>query len=79
MTPDLDPAVLGSSALGSMASGSEGRTRSVSPEFQSQGDAESWVGEFWHQLVEAGVGQVTLFDGDREVYGPMDLRPVEDC
>jgi hypothetical protein len=43
-------------------------------EFPSQSDAESWVGEVWRDLLEAGVDQVTLFEGDREVYGPMSLH-----
>ncbi len=41
--------------------------------FPSQGDAESWVGEIWQELADAGVAQVTLFEADREVYGPMSL------
>lgn len=45
-----------------------------SPEFPSQSDAESWVGEAWHELLDAGVDAVTLFEGDREVYGPMSLH-----
>lgn len=43
--------------------------------FPSQGDAESWVGEIWQELLEAGVDGVTLFEGERRVYGPMSLRP----
>ncbi len=43
----------------------------VQESFPSQADAESWVGEFWRQLLEAGVAQVTLLEGDRTVYGPM--------
>ncbi len=42
--------------------------------FTSQGDAESWIGEAWRQLVEDGVDAVTLFEADREVYGPMSLH-----
>jgi len=42
--------------------------------FQSQADAESWVGEFWADLAEQGVDAVTLFDADRQVYGPMSLH-----
>ena len=42
--------------------------------FSSQGDAESWVGEVWAELAEHGVEAVTLFEHDREVYGPMSLR-----
>ncbi len=43
--------------------------------FASQGDAESWVGEVFGALVEHGVDQVTLFELDRLVYGPMSLHP----
>jgi hypothetical protein len=43
------------------------------PRFTSQGDAESWVGECWRELVDQGVASVVLLDGDREVYGPMSL------
>jgi len=41
--------------------------------FPSQADAESFIGETWRELLAAGVHQVTLLDGDREVYGPMGL------
>lgn len=45
--------------------------------FPSQADAESWVGESWHELHDAGVEAVSLLrDGD-VVYGPMSLRPAE--
>ncbi len=43
--------------------------------FASQADAESWVGEIWSQLAAQGVDAVTLFEVDREVYGPMSLLP----
>ena len=39
----------------------------------SQSDAESWVGEVWRELAEDGVSAVTLFEGERLVYGPMSL------
>jgi hypothetical protein len=42
--------------------------------FPSQSDAESWVGEVWRDLLDDGVDQVRLFEGDREVYGPMSLH-----
>jgi hypothetical protein len=45
------------------------------PRFTSQGDAESWVGECWRELLEDGVDSVVLLEGDREVYGPMSLAP----
>ncbi|WP_436701909.1 hypothetical protein [Nocardioides sp. BYT-33-1] len=41
--------------------------------FPSQGDAESWIGETWSELADLGVTHVTLFEADREVYGPMSL------
>lgn len=43
--------------------------------FESRADAESWVGEAFGELVEDGVDQVRLFDGDKEIYGPMSLHP----
>lgn len=42
--------------------------------FASQADAESWVGEFWSELAAEGVDAVTLFELDRQVYGPMSLH-----
>ena len=44
------------------------------PRFTSQGDAESWVGECWRELLDDGVESVVLLEGDREVYGPMSLQ-----
>lgn len=45
----------------------------VSPPHGNQSDAESWLGEQWRDLASAGVAQVSLFDGDERVYGPMSL------
>jgi hypothetical protein len=45
--------------------------------FPSQSDAESWLGEEWRTLLEAGVDAVHLLHEDAEVYGPMSLRPAE--
>lgn len=58
--PDGSPVVAG-----------EGAPRPES--FPSQADAESWLGEVWRELLDAGVAQVVLLDGDRRVYGPMGL------
>jgi len=44
-------------------------------DFPSQSDAESWVGEVWRDILEGGAEAVTLFEGERQVYGPMSLRP----
>ncbi|MFF1823006.1 hypothetical protein ACFVWG_37250 [Kribbella sp. NPDC058245] len=46
-------------------------------EFSAQGDAESWLGEIWRELVDKGVGQVFLLEDGREVYGPMSLEAQE--
>ena len=47
----------------------------VEQRFASQADAESWVGEVFSELAAAGVDQVTLFEHERRVYGPMSLHP----
>lgn len=56
------------------SSGKEVQAEGGDQEFPSQSDAESWVGEAWRELLDAGVDAVTLFEGDREVYGPMSLH-----
>src|SRR4051812_44875074 len=43
------------------------------PQSDNQGDAESWLGENWRELLARGVATVTLFDGETEGYGPMGL------
>ncbi len=48
-----------------------------SPQFPSQSDAESWLGEEWRALLDAGVDAVYLHEDDQQVYGPMSLRPAE--
>ncbi|MFJ8693630.1 hypothetical protein [Streptomyces roseolilacinus] len=42
-------------------------------EFTTQGDAESWIGETWRDLLEGGADQVTLFEDGTKIYGPMPL------
>ncbi|MEV6206828.1 hypothetical protein [Kitasatospora sp. NPDC051914] len=37
-------------------------------EFPGQGDAESWIGETWRQLLEDGVDRAVLLEDDRVVY-----------
>ena len=43
--------------------------------FPPQGEAEPWLGEFYPDLIAAGVGAVSLYEADRLVYGPMGLEP----
>ncbi len=45
--------------------------------FPSQAEAESWVGESWRELLDAGVDAVTLLREREVVYGPMSLHPPE--
>lgn len=56
------------------AKGDEVGSEHASATFPSQSDAESWVGELWRELAEEGVDAVTLFEGERRVYGPMSLH-----
>ncbi|CAM3244448.1 hypothetical protein NODU109028_06185 [Nocardioides dubius] len=43
--------------------------------FETQADAESWLGEMFPDLLEEGIESVTLFKDDELIYGPMSLRP----
>lgn len=43
--------------------------------FPTQGDAETWLGESYPDLMAAGVEAVSLYEEDRLVYGPMRLEP----
>ena len=47
------------------------------PPTDNQGDAESWLGEHWRDLLARGVATVTLFEGTTKVYGPMGLAPAD--
>jgi|KBSSwiStaDraftv2_1062776.scaffolds.fasta_scaffold00835_4 hypothetical protein len=55
--------------------GADGSTldKPTSPSHPSQSDAENWIGEQWRELSADGVAQVTLFEDERQVYGPMAL------
>ena len=86
MTHSLEPSTFGSGEPGPSAvwrwrledsSGNEVSSSVGSPRFPSQSDAESWVGEVWRDLADDGVDQVTLLEGDREVYGPMSLHAAQ--
>ncbi|MFG3354087.1 hypothetical protein [Streptomyces sp. NPDC048001] len=46
-------------------------------EFTTQGDAESWIGEYWKQLQEGGADRVVLSEDGAVVYGPMSLHAEE--
>jgi hypothetical protein len=48
-----------------------------SPAFSAQGDAETWIGESWRELADAGVSAVVLVHDGHDVYGPMSLAEPE--
>ncbi len=61
------------------ADGSEPAASAPAPgTFPNQAEAETFIGESWRELLDAGVDQVSLFEGDRKVYGPMSLHPPAD-
>lgn len=44
-------------------------------EFDTQQAAEEWLTIYFTDLVRLGVSEVTLFEEDRPVFGPMSLLP----
>ncbi|MEU8523166.1 hypothetical protein [Streptomyces sp. NBC_01216] len=53
--------------------GTEVRPAVAPDEFTTQGDAESWIGENWKDLLEGGADQVVLSEDGARIYGPMPL------
>ncbi|MFF5443534.1 hypothetical protein [Streptomyces sp. NPDC012888] len=50
-------------------------TPAVEPEeFTTQGDAESWIGEYWRELLEGGAERVRLSDDNGLELYAMSLR-----
>ncbi|WP_197287456.1 hypothetical protein [Streptomyces apocyni] len=56
------------------ADGTEVQPAVEPEEFTTQGDAESWIGEHWKELLEGGADQVTLSEDGTKIYGPMPLN-----
>ncbi|WP_415950771.1 hypothetical protein [Streptomyces sp. KLOTTS4A1] len=56
------------------ADGTEVEPAVAPEEFTTQGDAESWIGEHWKDLLEGGADQVHLFEDATSIYGPMSLH-----
>lgn len=46
------------------------------PTFATRGDAETWLGEQYPDLISRGIKAVTLTENGQEVYGPMPLDPA---
>lgn len=42
-------------------------------EFDDQGSAEAWLTSSYLELADAGAHQVSLYENERLVYGPMSL------
>lgn len=38
------------------------------PSFSNQSDAESWIGEAWRALADAGVETAALYEDGKELY-----------
>ena len=52
----------------------DGHVTGTSETFESQSDAETWLGAEFGDLLDHGVDQVTLLQGESAVYGPMSLH-----
>lgn len=48
----------------------------IGQRFDDQSMAEAWLGEYYSDLADLGVSQVSLFEEDRLVYGPMSLEAM---
>ncbi|MCX5196871.1 hypothetical protein OOK31_23740 [Streptomyces sp. NBC_00249] len=60
------------------ADGSETAPAVEPEEFTTQGDAESWIGEVWKELLDGGAEKVTLFEDDTQIY-VMSLRAAAEA
>lgn len=49
------------------------QVKGLMPRFDEQEQAEAWLSLFFADLQEGGVGDVSLHEEDRLVYGPMSL------
>ncbi|AWZ05024.1 MULTISPECIES: hypothetical protein [unclassified Streptomyces] len=61
------------------ADGSETGPSVVPEEFTTQGDAESWIGEYWKDLLEGGTEKVKLSDDNGTELYTMSLREALDA
>ena len=52
----------------------DGHVTGTSEAFESQSDAETWLGAEFGDLLDHGVDQVTLLEGETVAYGPMSLH-----
>lgn len=61
-------------APGAEASDDDLAGAGVGRRFDDQGMAEQWLQANYEELADLGVAQVSLFEEDRLVYGPMSLE-----
>ncbi|MDT0444102.1 MULTISPECIES: hypothetical protein [unclassified Streptomyces] len=59
------------------ADGTAAEPTAAPGDFGTQGDAESWIGELWPELLAEGIDQVSLFEDGVKIYGPMSLHGAE--
>lgn len=45
------------------------------PSFPSREEAEQWLALYWEDLLEVGVAEVALWEGEDQVIPPMSLEP----
>lgn len=45
------------------------------PSFPSREEAEHWLTLYWEDLLDSGVGEVALWNGEDQVTPPMSLEP----
>lgn len=48
----------------------------IGQRFDDQTLAEQWLTAYYEELADLGVAQVSLFEEDRLVYGPMSLEAM---
>ncbi|MFJ3923813.1 hypothetical protein [Streptomyces sp. NPDC090022] len=61
------------------ADGTEAAPAVEPEEFTTQGDAESWIGEYWKELLEGGTERVKLSDDAGTELYTMSLRDAVDA
>ncbi|MDR0837064.1 MAG: hypothetical protein LBM94_02425 [Propionibacteriaceae bacterium] len=49
-------------------------TLGLDTQFDSQEEAEAWLGDFWSLFGDFDIAQVSLLQGDELVFGPMGLE-----
>lgn len=63
-------------APGADASADDLAGAGVGKKFDDQAAAEAWLTAYYEDLVDLGVSEVSLFEEDRLVYGPMSLEAM---